>query len=141
VTVLTDGDPGLRAIQRAAIPKADPVLDCFHIARRWQHLYQLATGAGRHGNRRAVDSTGESSIHTAAKGAAEHALPGRWCGLARRAQRWPGTTPYAQSHTPARPRVSTSAGLSYTVGRIQQTNRGARSTLLQLGLDEDSFRR
>ena len=49
VTVLTDGDPGLRAIQRAALPDAHPVLDWFHIAMRWQHLHQLATGAGRHG--------------------------------------------------------------------------------------------
>src|SRR3982074_1368518 len=28
VTVLSDGDAGLRAIQRAAAPEADPVLDC-----------------------------------------------------------------------------------------------------------------
>ena len=45
VTVLSDGDAGLRAIQRAAAPEADPVLDWFHIAMRWQHVHQLATGA------------------------------------------------------------------------------------------------
>jgi hypothetical protein len=51
VTVLSDGDGGLRAIQRTALPEAEPVLDWFHIARRWQHLHQLATGADRHGLR------------------------------------------------------------------------------------------
>jgi hypothetical protein len=44
VTVLSDGDAGLRAIQRAAAPEADLVLDWFHIAMRWQHVHQLATG-------------------------------------------------------------------------------------------------
>ena len=45
VTVLSDGDAGLRAIQRAAAPEAEPVLDWFHIAMRWQHVHQLASGA------------------------------------------------------------------------------------------------
>jgi hypothetical protein len=49
VTVLSDGDAGLRAIQRAAAPEAEPVLDWFHIAMRWQHVHQLATGAMHHG--------------------------------------------------------------------------------------------
>jgi hypothetical protein len=49
VTVLSDGDAGLRAIQRAAAPEADPVLDWFHIAMRWQHVHQLASGAMHHG--------------------------------------------------------------------------------------------
>jgi hypothetical protein len=49
VTVLCDGDAGLRAIQRAVAPEADPVLDWFHIAMRWQHVHQLATGAMHHG--------------------------------------------------------------------------------------------
>jgi hypothetical protein len=49
VTVLSDGDAGLRAMQRAAAPEADPVLDWFHIAMRWQHVKQLATGAMHHG--------------------------------------------------------------------------------------------
>jgi hypothetical protein len=44
VTVLSDGDAGLRAIQRAAAPEAEHVLDWFHIAMRWQHVHQLATG-------------------------------------------------------------------------------------------------
>ena len=45
VTVLSDGDAGLRAIQRAAAPEAESVLDWFHIAMRWQHVHQLASGA------------------------------------------------------------------------------------------------
>jgi hypothetical protein len=49
VTVLSDGDAGLRAMQRAAAPEADPILDWFHIAMRWQHVHQLATGAMRQG--------------------------------------------------------------------------------------------
>jgi hypothetical protein len=49
VTVLSDGDAGLRAMQRAAAPEADPVLDWFHIAMRWQHVHQLATSAMQHG--------------------------------------------------------------------------------------------
>jgi hypothetical protein len=49
VTVLSDGDAGLRAIQRAAAPEAEPVLDWFHIAMRWQHVHQLATGAIQQG--------------------------------------------------------------------------------------------
>jgi hypothetical protein len=49
LTVLSDGDAGLRAIQRAAAPEADPILDWFHIAMRWQHVRQLATGAIQQG--------------------------------------------------------------------------------------------
>jgi hypothetical protein len=49
VTALSDDDAGLRAIQRAAAPEADPILDWFHIAMRWQHVQQLATGATRQG--------------------------------------------------------------------------------------------
>jgi len=41
----SDGDAGLRAIQRAAAPDAEPVLDWFHIAMRWQHVHQAAAGA------------------------------------------------------------------------------------------------
>ena len=49
ITVLSDGDAGLRAIQRTAVPAADHVLDWFHIVMRWQHVHQLATGLPRHG--------------------------------------------------------------------------------------------
>lgn len=40
ITVLSDGDAGLRAIQRAAAPAAAHVLDWFHIAMRWRHVHQ-----------------------------------------------------------------------------------------------------
>ncbi|MEO7272911.1 MAG: hypothetical protein ABI211_13005 [Vicinamibacterales bacterium] len=43
--MLSDGDAGLRPIQRAAAPQADSVRDWFHIAVRWQHVRQLASGA------------------------------------------------------------------------------------------------
>jgi hypothetical protein len=49
ITVLSDGDAGLRAIQRTAAPDADPVLDWFHIAMRWQHIHQLARGVMHQG--------------------------------------------------------------------------------------------
>jgi hypothetical protein len=37
------------ACARCSAPDADPVLDWFHIAMRWQHVYQLATGATHQG--------------------------------------------------------------------------------------------
>ena len=44
VTVLTDGDAGLRAIQRHVAPLAERVLDWFHVAMRFTNLQQLAKG-------------------------------------------------------------------------------------------------
>lgn len=44
VTMLTDGDTGLRAIQRHVAPQAEHVLDWFHIARRFENLKQVAKG-------------------------------------------------------------------------------------------------
>jgi len=44
VTVLTDGDAGLRAIHQQVAPQADHVLDWFHIAMRFTNLQQLAKG-------------------------------------------------------------------------------------------------
>jgi hypothetical protein len=44
VTVLTDGDAGLRAIQRHVAPLAEHVLDWFHVAMRFTNLQQLAKG-------------------------------------------------------------------------------------------------
>jgi hypothetical protein len=44
VTVLTDGDAGLRAIHQQVAPQAKHVLDWFHIAMRFTHLTQLAKG-------------------------------------------------------------------------------------------------
>jgi hypothetical protein len=44
VTVLTDGDAGLRAIHRQVAPQGELVLDWFHVSMRFQHLKQLAKG-------------------------------------------------------------------------------------------------
>jgi hypothetical protein len=44
VTVLTDGDAGLRAIHQQVAPHADHILDWFHIAMRFSNLQQLAKG-------------------------------------------------------------------------------------------------
>jgi hypothetical protein len=44
ITVLTDGDAGLRAVQQQVAPEAEHVLDWFHIAMRFTNLQQLAKG-------------------------------------------------------------------------------------------------
>jgi hypothetical protein len=44
VTILTDGDAGLRAIQQQVAPSAEHVLDWFHVAMRFTNLMQLAKG-------------------------------------------------------------------------------------------------
>ncbi|MGA3093412.1 MAG: ISKra4 family transposase [Terriglobales bacterium] len=44
ITVLTDGDAGLRAVQRQVAPEAEHVLDWFHIAMRFTNLQQVAKG-------------------------------------------------------------------------------------------------
>jgi hypothetical protein len=44
MTVLTDGDAGLRAIHRQVAPHAEHVLDWFHIAMKFTNLQQLAKG-------------------------------------------------------------------------------------------------
>jgi hypothetical protein len=44
ITVLTDGDVGLRAVQQQVAPEAEHVLDWFHIAMRFTNLQQVAKG-------------------------------------------------------------------------------------------------
>ena len=44
ITVLTDGDVGLRAVQQKVAPEAEHVLDWFHIAMRFTNLQQVAKG-------------------------------------------------------------------------------------------------
>jgi len=44
LTVLTDGDAGLRAIHHQLAPQAEHVLDWFHISMRFQNLKQVARG-------------------------------------------------------------------------------------------------
>ena len=45
-TVLCDGDPGLRKLQRRVMPNATLVLDWFHIAMRFEHALQASRGMG-----------------------------------------------------------------------------------------------
>jgi hypothetical protein len=42
--VLSDGDTGLRAIQREVAPNSTHILDWFHLAMRFQHVIQVARG-------------------------------------------------------------------------------------------------
>jgi hypothetical protein len=44
ITVLTDGDAGLRSVQQQVGPESEHVLDWFHIAMRFTNLQQLAKG-------------------------------------------------------------------------------------------------
>ena len=44
VTVLSDGDTGLRAIQKEVAPDSTHILDWFHLAMRFQHVIQVARG-------------------------------------------------------------------------------------------------
>jgi hypothetical protein len=45
-TVLSDGDAGLRNLQRCVLPEATVVLDWFHIAMRFEHALKAASGLG-----------------------------------------------------------------------------------------------
>jgi hypothetical protein len=51
--VLSDGDAGLRHLQRTVLPAATVVLDWFHIAMRFEHVLRAATGV----------SAGTASVH------------------------------------------------------------------------------
>jgi hypothetical protein len=53
VTVLTDGDAGLRAIHQQVAPQSEHVLDWFHVAMRFTNLKQLAKGVNTDGGIRA----------------------------------------------------------------------------------------
>jgi transposase-like protein len=44
ITMLSDGDAGLRAIQQGVAPQAEHILDWFHLAMRFQHVSQTASG-------------------------------------------------------------------------------------------------
>jgi hypothetical protein len=49
VTVLTDGDAGLRAIHQQIVPRSDHILDWFHISMKFTNLQQLAKGINADG--------------------------------------------------------------------------------------------
>ncbi len=44
VTGLSDGDAGLRAIQKEVAPKSTHILDWFHLPMRFQHVIQVRRG-------------------------------------------------------------------------------------------------
>ena len=44
LTMLSDGDAGLSAIQQEVEPQAEHILDWFHLAIRFRHVSQTASG-------------------------------------------------------------------------------------------------
>jgi hypothetical protein len=44
ITMMSDGDAGLRAIQQELDPNAEHILDWFHLAMRFRHISQVAGG-------------------------------------------------------------------------------------------------
>jgi hypothetical protein len=75
VTVLTDGDAGLRAIHQQVAPHADHILDWFHIAMRFSNLQQLAKG---------INSAADSGKRSHALAEIDRAKWRLWNGLTER---------------------------------------------------------
>ncbi|MHB1712933.1 MAG: ISKra4 family transposase, partial [Acidimicrobiales bacterium] len=75
VTVLTDGDAGLRAIHQQVAPQAEHVLDWFHIAMRFTNLQQLAKG---------INAIVDGGARSHALAEIERAKWRLWNGLAER---------------------------------------------------------
>jgi hypothetical protein len=75
VTVLTDGDAGLRAIHQQVAPQADHILDWFHIAMRFTNLQQLRKG---------IDSAADGGKRCHALAEIDRAKWRLWNGLAER---------------------------------------------------------
>jgi hypothetical protein len=71
MTILTDGDPGLRGMLPTLAPQSDHVLDWFHVAMRFQVLEQTAKGL--------VDERGSSRAWIARSGiSGTGTSPARW---------------------------------------------------------------
>lgn len=75
VTVLTDGDAGLRAIHRHLAPQAEHVLDWFHVGMRFENLKQVAKG---------INGLAEGAIRGHALDQLERAKWRFWNGQVRR---------------------------------------------------------
>jgi hypothetical protein len=73
-TVLSHGDAGLRNLQRRVLPRALVVLDWFHIALRFEHALQTATGLGIG----TVDAHPGAISHGGIKRAKGRLWHGRW---------------------------------------------------------------
>jgi hypothetical protein len=75
VTVLTDGDAGLRAIHQQVAPQADHILDWFHISMKFTNLQQLAKG---------INGFADGGLRRHALAEIEHAKWRLWNGLTER---------------------------------------------------------
>jgi hypothetical protein len=75
VTVLTDGDAGLRAIHQQVAPHADHILDWFHISMRFKNLEQLAKG---------INAIVDGGVRAHALAEIDHAKWRLWNGLTER---------------------------------------------------------
>jgi hypothetical protein len=83
VTVLCDGDAGLRRLQRAMLPGATVVLDWWHAAVRFEHALQAARGLGAGAADTSLAHGATASLERA-KGCLWH---GRWKGCRRKLTR------------------------------------------------------
>jgi len=75
VTVLTDGDAGLRAIHQQIAPHADHILDWFHISMKFTNLQQLARG---------INVIADGGVRSHALAEIDHAKWRLWNGLTER---------------------------------------------------------
>jgi hypothetical protein len=75
VTVLTDGDAGLRAIHQQVAPHADHILDWFHISMRFKNLEQLAKG---------INAIADGGVRSHALAEIDHAKWRLWNALTER---------------------------------------------------------
>jgi hypothetical protein len=75
ITVLTDGDAGLRAVHQQVAPEAEHVLDWFHIAMKFTNLRQLAKG---------VDALADGGVRSHALAELERAKWRFWNGRRKR---------------------------------------------------------
>ena len=75
VTVLTDGDAGLRAIHQQVAPHADHILDWFHISMKFTNLGQIAKG---------INAFADGGVRVHALAEIEHAKWRLWNGLTDR---------------------------------------------------------
>ena len=75
ITVLTDGDAGLRAVHQQVAPEAEHVLDWFHIAMKFTNLQQLAKG---------VDALTDGGVRSHALAELERAKWRFWNGRRKR---------------------------------------------------------
>ena len=78
ITVLSDGDAGLRTVQWEVAPNSAHVLDWFHIGMRFEHLFDAAKGI-RKAPMAAHVASWAHDLATRANGR---------CGMARRTRRW-----------------------------------------------------